>query len=31
MDKVVSLIVDPILVGIVTNLFSHWLNEKKKR
>lgn len=31
LDKFISLIVAPVLVGIVTNLFSHWLHEKEKR
>ncbi|MGX4687195.1 type I toxin-antitoxin system Fst family toxin [Vagococcus sp. JNUCC 83] len=30
MDNFLSLIVAPILVGIVTSLFSHWLHKKDK-
>ncbi|WP_141323668.1 type I toxin-antitoxin system Fst family toxin [Enterococcus faecalis] len=28
--QILSLIVAPVLVGIVTELFSHWLKEKDK-
>ncbi|MFW0731050.1 type I toxin-antitoxin system Fst family toxin [Enterococcus raffinosus] len=28
--QIISLIVAPIIVGIATELFSHWLNEKDK-
>ncbi|AYY08397.1 type I toxin-antitoxin system Fst family toxin (plasmid) [Enterococcus faecium] len=28
--QILSLIVAPVLVGIVTELFSHWLEEKDK-
>ncbi|MDU7054889.1 MAG: type I toxin-antitoxin system Fst family toxin [Enterococcus hirae] len=27
MEKIVSLVIAPILVGIVIKLFSHWLDE----
>ncbi|MBF0724488.1 type I toxin-antitoxin system Fst family toxin [Enterococcus gallinarum] len=28
MEKIVSLVIAPIFVGIVIKLFSHWLDEK---
>ncbi|HHS2719320.1 TPA: type I toxin-antitoxin system Fst family toxin [Streptococcus agalactiae] len=28
MEVITSLIIAPIIVGIVLELFSHWLNEK---